>query len=144
MSDTCPKANGRFYALAVIAYVFATFSVQATSHFAINVDHYAAIDFMRKDEIMELGILTMILEGAILAYFFPQFYRSGPPILQGLKFSLLMGLFLGGYIVLVEPAKYMVPSVSEWIVVEGLASLAQFSLFGVLLGVLYDKIGARA
>ena len=80
----------------------------------------------------------MIVQGAILAYIFPLFYRSGSPILQGLKYGLLMGLFLGTYIALVEPAKYMAPSVGEWIAVEGLASLVQFSLYGVLLGLSYS------
>ena len=139
MVATSQKTNMRFYALATLAFVIASFIVQASSHFAINTGHYAAIEFMRKDQIVELGIFTMLLQGAILAYFYPFFYQSGAPVLQGLKYGLLMGLFLGSYITLVEPAKYAAPSVSEWIVVEGMVSLAQFSLYGVLVGLIYDK-----
>ena len=143
MTNIDQNATLHFYALAVLAFVIATFSIQATSHFAINIAHYAAIEFVRTDPIMELGFLTMVVQGAILAYIYPFFYRPGSPILQGLKYGLLMGLFLGSYIALAEPAKYAAPSVSEWIVTEGLASLAQFSLYGVLVGFIYDKFGKR-
>ena len=132
-----------FYALAILAYVIASLIVQATSHFAVNTAHYDAIEFMRKDQIMELGIFTMIVQAAILAYIFPLFYRSGSPVLQGLKYGLLMGLFLGTYISLVEPAEYMAPSVGEWIAVEGSASLVQFSLYGILLGLSYSICAAN-
>ncbi|MHA1524248.1 MAG: hypothetical protein ACTSY1_07545 [Alphaproteobacteria bacterium] len=93
--------------------MIASFAVQATSHFAINSAHYAAIEFMRRDQIMELGILTMVLQGAVLAFISPLFLQVGSPVLHGLKFGLLMGVFLGSYIALVEPAKYLVPWVGE-------------------------------
>jgi hypothetical protein len=138
MTAVHPSAGLRFYTLATLAFVIASFAVQAASHFAINAGHYAGIKFMRNAPIMEFGFLTMVLQGAVLAYFYPLFYRAGSPVLQGLKFGLLMGVFLGSYIALVEPAKYAVPSIGEWIVVEALASLAQFSLYSVLLGIIYD------
>jgi len=51
------------------------------------------------------------------------------------------GLFLVSYIALVAPAKYTVPSVSSWMMVEGLAGLVQFAIFGVLLGLIHKRIG---
>jgi hypothetical protein len=48
-----------------------------------------------------------------------------------------MGTFLGSYIVLAEPAKYVVPSIASWMAVEAAASFLQFLLFGVLLGLIY-------
>ena len=129
----------RFYALAIIIFVIASFLVQATSHFAINAAHYAAIDFMRQDPILPLGVLTMLLQGSILAYLYPLLYRGGTPVVQGLKFGLLMGLFLGSYIALAEPAKYAAPSIGNWIAVEGAASLVQFSLYGILVGLAYGR-----
>jgi len=46
----------------------------------------------------------------------------------------LMGIFLGTYLSLAEAGKYMVPSVWEWIAVEGSLSMIQFALVGVALG----------
>ena len=139
MNDTSLKGNQRFYVLAVFAYVGASFFVQAVSHFGMNAAHYDAIPFMREDQIMELGVFTMLLQGVVLAYLFPRFYRSGSPVVQGLKYGLIMGVFLGSYIALVEPAKYAAPSVFDWIAIEGMASLLQFTLFGTLIGLIYAK-----
>src|SRR5712692_3681435 len=44
--------------LSVVAYIVATFAVQATSHFLINAGHYASVTYMRKDPIFALGILS--------------------------------------------------------------------------------------
>ena len=79
----------------------------------------------------------MILEGIVLSYLFAFFPKDPNFIMQGIKYSLLMGIFLGSYIVLVEPSKYMVPFIYSWIFVEGIASFIQFSLFGIVLGIIY-------
>ncbi len=139
-----PKAGMRYYGLAILAFVVASFAVQATSHFALSAEHYAAVGFMRDEPIMVLGIFTMLMQGVILAYLYTFFYRGGAPLLRGLKYGLLMGVFLGSYIVLVEPAKYIVPSIRGWMIVEGLASLVQFSLYGVLVGLIYDRFRKAA
>jgi hypothetical protein len=144
MSDIRRGSGPRYYVPAVLAFVLVTFAVQATSHFAINAEHYAAIGFLRKNPVMELGFLTMILQGTVLAYFYPFFYRSGSPVVQGLKFGLLMGLFLGSYIAFAEPAKYAAPSIGEWIAVEGPASLIQFSLYGILVGLIHGRADRRS
>lgn len=129
-------------ALGTISFVGVTFLVQALSHFVINVDHYAGIGFLRLEPVMVLGIVTMIIQGIILSYLYP-FYRpvGYNPLLRGWTYGMLLGLFLVGYIALVEPSKYDVPSIPNWILVEGLAGLVQFSLFGILLGALNRSTG---
>jgi phosphotransferase system glucose/maltose/N-acetylglucosamine-specific IIC component len=139
-----PKPGMRYYGLAILAFVIASFAVQAMSHFVLNAGHYATVEFMRDEPIMALGIFTMIVQGAILAYLYTFFYRDGAPLLRGLKYGLLMGVFLGSYLTLVEPAKYIVPSIRSWMIVEGLASLVQFALYGILLGLIYDKFHKAA
>ncbi len=123
--------------LGTVSFVLITFIVQAVSHFVINVDHYAGIGFLRPEPVMELGIITMIIQGIILSYLYPFYQPSTPgPILRGWSFGILMGIFLVGYITVVEPSKYNAPSIPNWIIVEGLAGLVQFSLFGIMLGAL--------
>ena len=53
--------------------------------------------------------------------------------------ALAFGLFLGVYIAIVQPAKYVVPSIPAWVTVEGLATLIQFTLYGVLLGYIHQR-----
>jgi hypothetical protein len=125
--------------LGTVAYVVISFIAQALNHFIINKAHYASIPFMREEPIMALGIFTMLLQGAILSYFFSILHKTGTTKTEGLKYGLLMGLFLGSYIALVEPSKYMAPSVSSWIAVEGITSLLQFGAFGVVLAAINKK-----
>ena len=133
--------NKKKFILAVLAFIVVTFAIQALSYFVINAKHYASIDFLRPqgDQIFSLGILTMVLQGMILAYFYPFFNKTGNSITNGLKYSLLIGTFLISYIALVEPAKYLVPSIFSWIAVESIVGLIQFSIYGLLLGVIYRR-----
>ena len=120
-----------------LTYVVCSFVVQALSHFVVNAEHYASIAFLRAEPIMALGITTMIVQGLILTYLY-SFYQPSihNPIIKGWSYGLLVGFFLVSYIALVEPSKYNAPSVIAWIAVEGLAGLVQFSLFGIVLGLL--------
>ena len=120
--------------IGAVSYIIASFSIQALSHFAINSDHYASIDFMRKEPLMYFGILTMLIQGIILTILYLKWANNNYTIKQGLKFSWLVGIFFVSYLALVEPDKYNVINISEWILIEGIAGLLQFTLFGALLG----------
>jgi hypothetical protein len=120
--------------LSVVAYVVATFAVQATSHFLINTSHYAGVTYMRKDPIFALGILSMLIEGSVLAYLYSALPKTPNWLADGLKFGWLIGAFAVGYIGLAEAAKYQVPSIGSWVLVESLTAFAQFTIYGVLVG----------
>lgn len=125
--------------LGTIAYVFASFIVQATSHFAINIEHYQSINFVRQEPIMPLGILVMFIQGGILTLGFSKLFNPKSPFVSGLMFGMTSGLFLLSYTAIVEPSKYQVPSIASWALVEGSAGIVQFSLFGLLLGFVFNN-----
>ncbi len=129
----------RSVALTVLSFLVVTFAVQATSHFVINTGHYAAIPIMRAEPIMALGILVMLIQGTVAGLLYPAVRLKASGIKRGVIFGWLLGAFLASYIVLTEPAKYEVPSISAWMWVEGLASFVQFTLFGVLLAVVHRR-----
>ena len=83
----------------------------------------------------------MVIQGAVMSCLMARLAPKTSTISDGLLVSLAFGLFLVSYIAVVEPSKYMVPSISSWIAVEGIAGLIQFSLFGVLLGFVHKKLG---
>src|SRR5688572_4133713 len=118
------------------AYVVCTFLVQALSHFVVFKTHYAQVSFLRPEPVFALGVLAMLVQGAVLTFLYLRHASSAPPLLGGWLFGLLSGAFFLSYSILAEPAKYMVPSVGSWILVETVAGLFQFSLFGLALGFL--------
>ena len=129
-------------ALTVLAYVVTTFGVQGASHFGINADHYAAISIMRAEPVIPMGIASMLIQGALFAALFPTFAQGTATVWQGVKFSWALGGFLASYIVLGEAGKYAIPSIASWIAVEGSVAFVQYTLFGVLLGLIH-RGGAR-
>jgi len=124
---------------SILAFMVVSFSVQGTSHFVINADHFASVGFLRPGPIMPLGLAAMILEGFIMSVALSRFMPGGSTVRDGLAVSAAFGLFLASYIVLAEPAKYAVPSISNWMVIEATASCIQFSVFGLLLGFIHRK-----
>lgn len=120
--------------IGATSYIVASFLIQALSHFVINSEHYASITFMRAEPLIYLGLLTMLIQGIVLTVLYLKWANNSFNIKQGLKFSLLIGLFFVSYLALVEPDKYSVINVPEWILVEGIAGLFQFTLFGFFLG----------
>lgn len=130
--------------LTVLAYVFATFAVQGASHFAINADHYATIPFMRDEPIVAMGLTAMVIQGVIFALLFPRIHRGGSAVRDALILSWAIGGFLTSYIVLAEAGKYAVPSTAAWLAVEVGAAFVQFTLFGVLLGLVHRRATLRS
>ena len=123
----------------ILTYVAVTFATQGVSHFAINRAHYATISFMRAEPIFALGISSMVIQGAILTYLFPFYARGSTQLGRGLGFGLLVGAFFVSYPALAEAAKFPVPALLPWIMVESVTGLVQFGLFGTLLALLHRR-----
>lgn len=120
--------------LSVLGYVFATFATQATSHFVINAEHYAAVAHIKSEPIIALGFLSMLIQGAALSFVYSNSRFAAWGIKGALQLSWVFGAFLVSYIALAEAGKYSVPDVASWIVTEGIVGAMQFSLVGLFLG----------
>jgi len=128
------------HTISIVAFMVISFGVQGTAHFAINKAYYAGIDFARPEPIIPLGLLAMIIQGIILTFALERISAEAPSLMSGLTVSLAFGIFLASYIALAEPAKYMAPSVSSWMINEGLTSLIQFTLVGLALGFIHQRL----
>lgn len=125
-----------------ILYIVISFAAQFISHFVVNAKHYGSIPFMREEPIFILGFLTMIMQGIVLSHLFKIYCKNEFTIKKGFVYGLLFSAFFVSYVALVEPAKYQVPSISSWILVEATVGIIQFSLFGVLLAMLFKKLNS--
>jgi len=129
------------HALSIVAFMVVSFAVQGLSHFVINKAHFDAIGFPRPDPLIPLGLLVMIIQGLILSIALATWRPKMVTLKDGLAVSMTFGIFLVSYIAIVEPSKYIVPSIQSWLMVEGLAGLIQFGLYGVLLGLIHKRLG---
>ena len=94
---------------------------------------------MRAEPVIAMGLGSMLIQGVLFALLFPAFQRGGDSVWDGVKFSWALGGFLASYIVLGEAGKYAIPSIGSWIAVEGSVALVQYTLFGVLLGLIHRR-----
>jgi len=127
------------YLIGTSLFVIVTFITQSTSHFLVNLDHYALVSFTRKEVIFPLGFLTMILQGTVLSYLFNLYCKNTYNTKKGFLFGLLMSALFVSYPAFTEPAKYLVPNIRSWIFVEGSVGLIQFCTFGILLALIHKK-----
>lgn len=79
----------------------------------------------------------MNFRGVCLTWLYSCLPQQGRPVLSGVKSGLAGAAILFGYVAFAEPAKYIAPSIRAWIAVGGLASLAQFTLSGILLRLIH-------
>ncbi|MFY0596709.1 MAG: hypothetical protein JXQ85_09785 [Cognatishimia sp.] len=125
------------HVVSVVAFMVVTFAVQGGSHFVINKAHFAEIDIMRPQIIMPLGFLTMAIQASIISLALKQWQGAGVTLSHAMILSLAFGLFLASYMAFTEAAKFNVPSVPAWIVIELSTSVVQFLIFGVVLGLIH-------
>ncbi len=134
----------RRHILSVLGFMVASFFTQATSHFVIFTQHYAAVPIMRADTIFPLGFATMIIQGSVLSYVFANSRFAGGSRMDAVRFAWLVGAFFVSYIALGEAAKYNVPSIPAWSAVEAGVGFVQFTLVGLFLGLAHRVAGKRS
>ena len=124
------------------AYLFITFALGFIWHLVVFKDLYRRLAIYTRldDPIVPLGFLSMLIQGAVLAYLYPQVVDTSSSAPEGLRFGLLMGLFIASSAVIAEAAKQRVTSLRTWFVVESLYYLIQFSLSGLAIGLIYTAL----
>ena len=123
-----------------LVYLVVSMVLGMTWHFVFFKELYESLKiYNRVEPIIPLGLASMLMQGVILAYLFPFFYRSGNAIAQGLKFSLLMGLFLFSVSTLANAAKIEVTSMLSWLCIQTAFHAIQFTLVGIGIGIVYKS-----
>lgn len=81
--------------LAALAYVFISFALAAPWHLVWFKRLYDDLGmYNRAEPIIALGVGSMVVQGLVMALLYPRQYQGGHPVVEGLRFGLLMGLFL--------------------------------------------------
>jgi len=132
-----------FYA-SWVAYLVITFMLGYIWHLVVfkQLYHTLAIYTRIDDPIIPLGLLAMVIQGAVLAYVYPLVTDGMHPVSDGIRFGVLMGLFIASSAVVAEVAKQRVTSLRTWFVVESSYYAIQFVLSGLAIGLIYATLGA--
>jgi hypothetical protein len=128
------------FAGAWFAYLVVTFAMGYVWHLVLFKDLYARLAIFSRldDPVVPLGFAAMLIQGGVLAYLYPKLSGSGPLLLEGLGFGLLMGLFIASSAVLAEAAKQRVSSLSTWLGIETAYYAIQFALAGIAIASVYS------
>ena len=131
----------RKFVLATLLYAVVTMIHGFTWHFTFFHEVYAQLGiYNREPPIIPLGFSSMVIQGVILAYLYPRFYRGGRPVTAGIKFGLVMGLFLFSVSTLANAAKINVSSMSTWLAIQTAFHVIQFVIVGAGIGLIYGEI----
>lgn len=126
--------------LATLVYAIVSMIHGYTWHFNFFPEVYAQLGiYNREPPIIPLGFSSMLIQGLILAYLYPRYFRGGKPVTEGIKFGLLMGLFLFSVSTLANGAKIQVSSMSTWLAIQSAFHLIQFTIAGAGIGLVYGK-----
>ena len=130
--------------LSVAAYFVLTMAVAYPWHIMLFHDKYVAMGaFTRGEPIMPFGMLAVILQAIVFAYFYPLFLRhvdGGHPLWRGIQYGLLMGIMVWTVIVFATVAKFRIEPVTDFVFLATVFQVIQFTLVGGAVGLIYGKL----
>lgn len=131
---------GKFLA-AWAGYLIATFIGGFVWHLLLFKQTYIDLKIFTRieDPVIPLGLSAMFIQGALLAYVYPVLSRRRRPVVDGLRFGVLAGVFLATSAVLAEAGKNYVTSLSTWLVLETTYYLLQFMFSGLVIALVYGR-----
>ena len=133
------------YALAVLTYVVPSMLLAVPWHLRWFKQEYHDFGiYTRADPIIPLGLTTMLIQGVLMACLYPRWYRGGAPAIEGIKFSLLIGLFLYSVSTLATIAKVEVANPWHFILLSGIFHTIQFTVAGAGIGLAFGRLETKA
>lgn len=126
--------------LAASAYVVISFALAAPWHLVWFKKLYNDLGmYNRTEPIIALGVGSMVLQGLVMALLYPRQYQAGHPVAEGLRFGLLMGLFLFSVSTMANAAKIRVVSMSVFFGIQLLFHALQFAATGAAIGAIFGR-----
>lgn len=125
---------------ATLSYVILSMVIAYPWHMLWFHDLYIQLGAVtRPQPIIPLGMLAMVIQGLVIAYLYPFYYRGGHPVLQGIKFSMIIGLLVYTVMGFATAAKMNINPVSTFLLYHTVFQLIQFIATGTALGLIYNK-----
>lgn len=126
--------------VATISYFVLTMAIAYPWHLVWFHDLYVNMGaFTRAEPVIPLGMLAITIQGIVIAYLYPFWYRGGMPVLGGIKFSLIIGLMVYSVMGFAMAAKIDINPISTFLIYNTIFQFIQFALTGAALGIIYGK-----
>lgn len=123
------------FILTALTYIIPTMILGYVWHLIIFKDLYDSLAiYNRAEPIIPLGFFSMIIQGVIIAWFYPYYAKGKSSIGKAVLFSLLFGIFLFSVSTLANAAKINVTSMTDWLLIQTAFHLLQFSVAGLFIG----------
>lgn len=130
---------------ATLGYLVVTFALGASWHFAFFPELYHGFGiYSRAEPIIPLGMLSMLPQGLVMALIYPRWYRGEAPLAGGMKFGLLMGLFLFSVSTLANAEKINVNGLGNFILIQAAFHTLQFAAAGAVFGLIFGRLGTNS
>ncbi len=136
--------NTKKILFATISYVVLTMAIAYPWHMIWFHELYEGMGaYTRPEPNILLGMLSMLMQGVVIAYLYPFFYQTGNPVTQGIKFSIIVGSIVYSVMGFAMAAKIDINPISTYLLYNLVFQLFQFVLTGAALGLIYGKIDKK-
>jgi hypothetical protein len=125
--------------LGTLAFFISSFVIQGLLGLALVGEYFESISIFRNPPIIHLAFTQTIITGIAFSILYPITNIGGTPVLSGLKFGFLIGIIVVPFVALDLPARFMIPSVGTWILVQGILGIIHYAIAGVLIGLIYGN-----
>lgn len=93
----------------------------------------------RVEPIVPLGVAAIVIQGVVIGYLYPFYYQAGNPVLQGIKFNLIIGLMTYTAMGFATAAKIQIEPIAPFLMYHTVFQIIQFTLTGAALGLIFGR-----
>ena len=122
--------------LAALGYVVATFTLAVVWHVGLFEDLYQSFGYFESEPNFLLGLLTIVLQGAVLSGFYG-FLHGRRVQLSAFDYVAIVGGFFWTSHVLAFVAKQSVEQAGLFVAMETFYLVLQFGVYGLILRWVY-------
>jgi hypothetical protein len=125
---------------AALGYIVISFILGFIWHLVLFKETYETFGvYTRKEPIILLGVLSMIIQGIILAHLYPKYRGNRSGLAPALTFCFLMGFFFASGTVIALAAKSEIANLTGWFGYSFSFHLLQFGLVALVFAFVFDR-----
>ena len=120
-----------------LAYIIVTFPLAVLWHMKIFREKYMSWQYFGDDVKPILGLSSMLVQGVVLSYGYSVLNVDHSVLLNGICYSLIMGLFLWSVHVLAAMGKSSKVRHFQFLAMETIYLTIQFVIYGVVISYIF-------